>query len=147
MITEAWMWAILFLPLGSFLASGLIIRPFFNRYSVLAGYATIISIGIALVLSIWALRSVVDAGGDLEFATRSWLEVGGLSVTVGILLDPLMDLPDISKIVITPEMIEDINKTLKESAEYWEKIERANASFTSECRCHTRGICYFHTRF
>ena len=89
MITEAWVWVILFLPLGSFLASGLIIRPFFNRYSVLAGYATIISIGIALVLSIWALQSVMDANGDLGFATRSWLEVGGLSVTVGILLDPL----------------------------------------------------------
>ena len=89
MITEAWVWVILFVPLGSFVTSGLIIRPFFNRYSVLAGYVTIVAIGVALALSIWALRSVVDAHGDLEFATRSWLEVGNLSVTVGILLDPL----------------------------------------------------------
>ena len=58
-----------------------------------------------------------------------------------------MDLPDISKIVLTPQMIEDINKTLKERGEYWDKIEQENRSFTSECRCHTGGICYFHTRF
>ncbi len=66
----------------------LAIRPFLNRYATAAGYVAIATIGAALVLSLWALKSVVDQGSPV-WPTHSWLSVGQVEVTVGILLDPL----------------------------------------------------------
>ena len=89
MITELGVWLILFLPLGSFAVSAIVIRPFYNRHSRLAGYLTILAVGVGLLLSLWALESVIDNGGAIEFESREWLEVGHLKMTVGVILDPL----------------------------------------------------------
>ena len=89
MITEIWVWLIFLLPLGSFAAIAFLIRPFLNRYAELAGYLTILAVGVSLALSAWALQSVVDNGAPIDFDAHSWLEVGDLEITVGILLDPL----------------------------------------------------------
>ena len=89
MITELGVWLILFLPLGSFAVSALVIRPFYNRHFRLAGYLTILAVGLGLLLSLWALKSVIDNNGAIEFESRRWLEVGHLKMTLGVILDPL----------------------------------------------------------
>ena len=93
MILETGVWLIFFLPLGSFLAIAFVIRPFFNHYSKLAGELTVLTVGVGLVLSIWALGSVVASDDPTNFAPWAaghlWLEVGNLVMTVGILMDPL----------------------------------------------------------
>ena len=90
MIPEIAVWLIFLLPLGSFVAIAFVIRPFLNRYAELAGYLTILAVGVALALSAWALQSMIDdptAGGDWE--PIDWLQVGNVEISVGILLDPL----------------------------------------------------------
>ena len=90
MITESWVWLIFFLPLGSFLAVALFIRPFFNRFAGLSGRLTVLAVGGAFGLSLWALRSVISEPTVAdEWEAISWLEIGTLDVSVGILLDPL----------------------------------------------------------
>ena len=90
MIPELAAWFIFFLPLASFAAIVLIIRPFFNRYASLAGLLTILAVGVSLVLSAWALASVVDGDGTITWAAHAWLTVGGFDlVALGILMDPL----------------------------------------------------------
>ena len=88
MISEAAIWAIFLLPLGSFVVIGLIIRPLLNRYSLLSGLTLIGSLGVALGLSIWTLRSVI-LGHDLQFEAHEWLEVGSASIELGLLVDQL----------------------------------------------------------
>ena len=89
MVSEFQVWLVFFLPLGSFLAIALVIRPFLNRLSSLAGYLTVLAIGLSFVLSLLALRSVSDEGGQIAFEAHSWLELGNLSISLGVLLDPL----------------------------------------------------------
>ena len=89
MITEFWVWLIFLLPLGSFVVTAAVVRPFFNRYSGLAGYLTILAIGASLVISVVALNSVIDNEGVLDFPMHRWLAVGSLEITLGVLLDPL----------------------------------------------------------
>ena len=88
MISEAAIWAIFLLPLGSFVVIGLVIRPFLNRYPLLSGLTLVASLGVALGLSIWTLRSVV-LGHDLQFESHEWLEVGGAAIELGLLVDQL----------------------------------------------------------
>ena len=88
MIGEAAIWAILLLPLGSFAVISLIIRPFFNRVSLLSGLLLIASLTVALGLSIWALRSVI-LGHDLTFEAHLWLETGAAAIELGLLVDQL----------------------------------------------------------
>jgi NADH-quinone oxidoreductase subunit L len=88
MISEAYIWAIFFLPLGSFVVIGLVIRPFLNRYSLLSGLTLVASLGVALGLSVWVLRSVV-LGHDLQFEAHEWLDVGGAAIELGLLVDQL----------------------------------------------------------
>ena len=88
MISEAAIWAIFLLPLGSFVVVGLVIRPFLNRYPLLSGLTLVASLGVALGLSIWTLRSVV-LGHDLQFESHEWLEVGGAAIELGLLVDQL----------------------------------------------------------
>ena len=88
MISEAYIWTIFFLPLGSFVVIGLIIRPFLNRYSLLSGLTLIGALGVALGLSIWALRSVI-LGHDPQFEAHEWLDVGGATIELGLLVDQL----------------------------------------------------------
>ena len=90
MIPELAVWLIFLLPLASFVAIALVVRPFFNRFSYLAGYLTVATIGTGLLLSLWALISVArDSAHGADWDRYSWLAVGGVDVTVGILLDPL----------------------------------------------------------
>ena len=88
MIGEAAIWAIFFLPLGSFAVIVLLIRPFFNRYSLLSGLILIASLGVALGLSVWTLRSVLQ-GHDLVFQPHQWMEVGSATIEMGLLVDQL----------------------------------------------------------
>ena len=89
MITEGAVWLTLFLPIGSFVLIALVVRPFFNRYAEVAGYLTILAIGVSLALSLWALGSVVQGGGELLWSPHPWVTVGGLGISMGILMDPL----------------------------------------------------------
>ena len=90
MIPELAAWFIFFLPLASFAVIVLIIRPFFNRYASLAALLTIVAVGVSLVLSAWALASVVDGDGTITWPAHAWLTVGGFDlVALGILMDPL----------------------------------------------------------
>ena len=88
MVNEAIIWAIFLLPLGSFAFAALVVRPFFNRFSLISGLGTIAALGTALGFSIWTLRSVI-LGHDLEFEPIEWLVVGGATIDFGLLIDPL----------------------------------------------------------
>ena len=88
MIPEAAIWAIFFLPLGSFVVIGLIIRPLLNRFSLLSGLTLTASLGVALGLSIWTLRSVI-LGHDLEVEAYQWLVIGSATIELGLLVDQL----------------------------------------------------------
>ncbi len=88
MISEAAVWLILILPFAACGLIGLIVRPFFNRYSVVAGWITIGAIAVSFGLSVWALSSVVSEG-PLVFDARQWVVVAGLRITFGALVDPL----------------------------------------------------------
>ena len=89
MISELAVWLILLLPLASFVICALVIRPFLNHQSHLAGLVTIAAVGVAFVLSLWAFASVVVAHGRVDFPNHSWLVVDNFELTVGVLLDPL----------------------------------------------------------
>ena len=88
MVTEAVIWAIFLLPLGSFAFAALVVRPFFNQFSLISGLVTIAALGTGLGFSIWTLRSVI-LGHELVFETIEWLEVGGATIDFGLLIDPL----------------------------------------------------------
>ncbi len=88
MIQESALWAIFLLPLGSFVAIALVIRPFLNRFSGLAAFTTIATIAASFVLALAALVSVID-NGPVLFAPHEWLNLGALQISLGIILDPL----------------------------------------------------------
>src|SRR5687767_14318248 len=93
-IKETAVWAIMFLPLGSF--SIITLASFFGftrngtwnaRYS---GYLTILAILGWFLLSLWAFDTAVDAdGAAVGFQSHDWLTVGGLQVNIGVTLDGL----------------------------------------------------------
>ena len=90
MIPEVGVWLILLLPLGSFIAIALVIRPFFNHYAKLAGHLTILAVGTGLTLSLWTLQSLLRDGSlGNDWSAYSWLGMGGLDISVGIMLNPL----------------------------------------------------------
>ena len=89
MISEGAAWAIFFLPLASFVLISLFIRPFYNQYDRYSGYLTIFAIGVAFALSIWALGSVVDNDGEIGWKAHSWITIGNLDISMGIIMDPL----------------------------------------------------------
>ncbi|MCH8850434.1 MAG: hypothetical protein IIC89_06390, partial [Chloroflexi bacterium] len=69
-IPEGVVWAILLLPLGSFITILLFTRP----NPRLSGYVTIGSIGLAFLFSLWVLDSVIDSdGAALPFPSHEWL--------------------------------------------------------------------------
>ena len=90
MMSEQQAWAILFLPLASFLLIGLGIRPFLNgRYARLSGYVTVLAIGAAFALSLWALQSTLGHHDPIGWDSHIWLAIGDLEIRIGILMDPL----------------------------------------------------------
>ena len=88
-MSEGAAWAIFFLPLASFVLIAFVIRPFFNRYEAFSGYLTIAAIGTAFFLSIWALAAVWNGHGEIGWDPHSWLVIGELEISIGILMDPL----------------------------------------------------------
>ncbi|MBN1188316.1 MAG: NADH-quinone oxidoreductase subunit L [Dehalococcoidales bacterium] len=83
-------WLILFLPLISFVLISLVIRPFVKAESKVAGYITIAAIGGSLALSIWALAAIMgEPEHRLDIPAVPWLNIGGLSFSLGILMDSL----------------------------------------------------------
>ena len=88
MVSEAVIWSIFLLPLASFAFIALVVRPFLNRYSLISGFVTIAALGTAFGFSIWTLRSVI-LHHDLNFEPLEWLDVGGATIEMGLLVDPL----------------------------------------------------------
>ena len=88
MVSEAAVWAIFLLPLGSFVLIALIIRPFLNRWPLLAAVSTIGALSAASILAILTLRSVI-IGNTSVFNTWEWLSFGGATIEMGLLIDPL----------------------------------------------------------
>ena len=92
MIDERSAWAILLLPLASFLIIAFVIRPFLDKYKKVSGYLAIMAIGSSFLLSLWALNSTLgghDGGLSVNFGSHNWLTIGELSINIGIMLDPL----------------------------------------------------------
>ena len=92
-MNEALVWAIIFLPLMSFIFISLFIRPVLGPSSRWSSLLTSGSIGLAFILSFWALLSVW--GQSFEFPSHIWFIVDEANsvqqfvMTVGIILDPL----------------------------------------------------------
>ena len=88
MLDQLQVWAIFFLPLASFILIALVVRPFLNRFSMVSGLLLIAALAVAFLLSVQALVWTIQ---DKEIAAQSWtwLEFGGASVDMGLLLDPL----------------------------------------------------------
>src|SRR3989304_1167930 len=83
-------WLIFLLPVISFLIIALLIRPFVNKESRIAGYLTITAIGTSLVLSLMTLSAVMSASNhEIAVPDISWLAIGDLNVRVGLMVDSL----------------------------------------------------------
>ncbi|MEW6448820.1 MAG: NADH-quinone oxidoreductase subunit L [Bacillota bacterium] len=81
----AWLaWAVLFLPLASFLLISLVTWP----YRKLSGLVTITGIGISAILSLWILARVI-ADPTPVTSTWHWLTVGSVRIEFGCLVDAL----------------------------------------------------------
>ena len=91
MITEQQAWAILFLPLVSFVIIAFVIRPLpcLGSRSRISGYVTILAVAAAFGLSAYALSSTLGHDGPIGWDSHPWLSMGELEVRVGILMDPL----------------------------------------------------------
>ncbi len=98
MISESIVWWIVAAPALAAVINGTVIRwlvlePLVARgltgnRSYLAGYLTVGSVAVSFVLSLIALIAVISEGVH-EFDVHTWISVGGLEITFGILLDPL----------------------------------------------------------
>ena len=88
MVNEALVWAIFLLPLGSFALIALVIRPFLNRWPLLAALSTIAALTAATVLAVVTLRGVIVHHGAV-FQSWDWLSYGGATIEMGLLVDPL----------------------------------------------------------
>ncbi len=84
-------WLIFLLPIISFIVIVFGTRPFLKHKPKLSGYITIGSIGLSLVLSLWALMEVIAAPGHrLEIPDVSWVVIEpDLHIQLGILMDSL----------------------------------------------------------
>ena len=88
MFDQLQVWAIFFLPLASFVLIALVVRPFLDRFSRISGLLLIAALAVAFLLSVQALVWTIQ---DKEIVAQSWtwLEFGGVSVDMGLLVDPL----------------------------------------------------------
>ena len=91
MITELFLWLIIFLPMAAFGLISLFIRPFINKLKQdkISSYVSISSISFSFILSIWALISVLSSPDKITFNSFSWLQIGSINISMGLLLDPL----------------------------------------------------------
>ena len=89
MIDEPIAWAILFIPLGSFLFLSLVIRPFLNGYARWSGYLTVISVALIFCISLLVFRDMVANAHSLSWDSHTWVSIGDMDIRVGIFMDPL----------------------------------------------------------
>jgi NADH-quinone oxidoreductase subunit L len=83
-------WLIFLLPVASFLAISFLVRPFIKSSSRIAGYIAILAIGGSLALSLWTLFTVIgEPAHELAIPNITWLSVGSMHFSVGILMDSL----------------------------------------------------------
>ncbi len=83
-------WVIFLLPLAAFALTGMGTRLFAKDKPALSGYISVAAIAGSLILSIWALFTVLSsAGHELAVPALDWLVVGNLNVQVGMIIDPL----------------------------------------------------------
>ena len=83
-------WLVFLLPLASFVLIVAFIRPFFNRFTTVAGQITIGAIAIAFALSLALFVEVVNNGGrQIGWTGHEWLVVGEFDLSLGIFMDAL----------------------------------------------------------
>jgi NADH-quinone oxidoreductase subunit L len=90
-ISEAAVWTIWALPVAAFIviAAG-VPAGIFRRTPRLAGWIAVAAIFGSFCLSLWALMDVWDHHGEvIGYGTHTWLEVGSLTIDMGIHLDGL----------------------------------------------------------
>jgi NADH-quinone oxidoreductase subunit L len=91
MIPYQLIWAIMLLPLASFIINGILLRPLVDRKSRAYGYITIIFITVSAALSIWALSSVMSTS-DHKIAVPdvTWVVIeNSVTIHLGIIMDQL----------------------------------------------------------
>ena len=99
-IPEGVVWAILFLPFGSFAVISLAALLGLTHPSTgsgravwearLSGYLTMAAIAASFLLSLWALDSVLqEDGARIGFDAHEWVVVGPLRVDIGVTVDGL----------------------------------------------------------
>ena len=88
-MTEMMVWSIFLLPLFAFIFISLVIRPFLNGYDRVSGYVAIAAVAIGFLLSIQSVLEVWSNQGKIDWPSHSWITVGSLELSVGILMDPL----------------------------------------------------------
>ena len=84
-------WLIFLLPLFSFIIIAFFIRPFVSSESKVAGYITIAAIGSCMVLSFWALASVMAAPDhEILIPDIEWVVIeDAITISLGLMLDSL----------------------------------------------------------
>ena len=88
MITEGLVWLIIVLPIAALLVNGVLVRAFVGPSSKYAGYITVAAIGGSFVLSLMALLTVMS-DGPLRLESHNWIDIGGLNLEFGLMLDQL----------------------------------------------------------
>ena len=98
MASELTIWLIILLPTAAFVFNGIVLRwlpevavgpcILTGKKSDLAGWLTVLAVGASFVFSIMALLAVVSDGAQ-QFEMHSWIAVGGVDLTFGIMLDQL----------------------------------------------------------
>jgi NADH-quinone oxidoreductase subunit L len=91
MISEFAVWMIWALPVAAFvvIAAG-VPTGIFRRTPRLAAVIAVVAIFISFCLSLWALNDVWrEDGRAIGYSSHTWLEVGTLSIEIGIRLDGL----------------------------------------------------------
>ena len=83
-------WLIFLLPLFAFIVIVFILRPLTRNKPAFAGYAIIAALSGSLGLSIWAFVTVLNAPlHELMIPNVSWVVIDGLTIHLGLLIDPL----------------------------------------------------------
>ena len=84
-ISEAVLWAIILCPLVAFAAITLYVR----HLPKIAGYLSILAIGVSFVLSLIALIDVLGASGGIAIYSHDWFQAGPLELALGVRIDGL----------------------------------------------------------
>jgi len=84
-IDEWLLWAILASPIGAWALIVLYVR----KIPRLAGYLTVLGVGIACLLSFVTLFNVIDADGGIAQHSHEWFTAGNVTVNLGVRVDGL----------------------------------------------------------